>query len=400
MTNDKKPDPPGRTLDTNDNDNDNDDNNNTNNNVGLNNSDSNSGISFSSNSASNGNNNNDNNNDNNNNNAPLQKFSPVRGHMDDAGNFEFANDTHNANTPIAIASLVSTIDDNDLGVEINLSRSNSKDSKNSHGSKGSHNDLITTRSHTRNLPVPSKSDDDDYIEEMEEGKAMLPRNHNHTKKGISSDTITTSTTTPAILYSDPMNNPTAPLTTYHHNHHHNHNNHRGTINLNDRDLAYNLDQYNQNVEMSPALRRRLRDFTFAQRKRRERYGEQNPWGIIGLYDHLTGIRTDVEWAEDAAWRRENDQPYLSWQDFEDAKDTGFNQPFFTYFTMLVCTVCLVVSIGLNGWTVQPMTENPMIGPSAAVLLQMGAKDTSLIVYDNEWYRLLTSMVRVVKHLFL
>ncbi len=154
------------------------------------------------------------------------------------------------------------------------------------------------------------------------------------------------------------------------------------------------EDYEENLaDMSPALKRRLRDFRFAQRKRREMYGEQNPWGIIGLYDHLTGIRTDIEWAEDAAWRRENDQPYLSWQDFEDAKDTGFNQPFFTYFTMLVCTVCLVISIGLNGWKVEKLTINPMIGPSAEVLVQMGAKKTNLIVNDGEWFRIFTSMVR-------
>lgn len=145
-------------------------------------------------------------------------------------------------------------------------------------------------------------------------------------------------------------------------------------------------------DMSPALKRRLRDFRFAQRKRRERYGVQSPWGIIGLYDHLTGIRTDIEWAEDAAWRRENDQPYLSWQDFEEAKDTGFNQPFFTYFTMLVCTICLVISIGLNGWTVDSITNNPMIGPNARVLILMGAKYTPSIVNDNEWYRIFTAMV--------
>jgi len=144
-------------------------------------------------------------------------------------------------------------------------------------------------------------------------------------------------------------------------------------------------------DMSPALKRRLRDFRFAQKKRREKYGEHTPWGIIGLYDHLSGIRTDIEWAEDAAWRRENDQPYLSWQDFEDAKDTGYNQPFFTYFIMLVCTVCLIVSIGLNGWTIEPLTQNPMIGPSAQVLIQMGAKQTSLIVNDGEWYRVFTPM---------
>jgi hypothetical protein len=74
-------------------------------------------------------------------------------------------------------------------------------------------------------------------------------------------------------------------------------------------------------KMTPALKRRLRDFSFAQQKRRETYGEKNPWGIIGLYDHLTGIRTDIEWAEDAAWRREHNEPYLSWSDFEGAKDT-------------------------------------------------------------------------------
>merc|ERR1712038_871569 len=145
---------------------------------------------------------------------------------------------------------------------------------------------------------------------------------------------------------------------------------------------------------APLLERRLRDFRFAQKKRREKYGKERPWGIIGLYDHLTGIRTDVEWAEDAAWRRDNNEPYLSWADFENAKDTGFNQPFFTYIIMLVCTVCLVVSIGLNGWKFAPLNVNPMIGPSAETLIKMGAKQTSLIVGDKDgeaipkqWYRL-------------
>jgi membrane associated rhomboid family serine protease len=144
-------------------------------------------------------------------------------------------------------------------------------------------------------------------------------------------------------------------------------------------------------ELSPALKRRLRDFNFAQKKRREVYGERQPWGIIGLYDHLSGIRTDIEWAEDAAWRREHGEPYLSWQDFENAKDSGLNQPFFTYIIMTVCTICLIISIGVNGWRVEPLTVNPMIGPSAQSLIDMGAKKTSLIVNDSEWYRLFTPM---------
>ena len=60
--------------------------------------------------------------------------------------------------------------------------------------------------------------------------------------------------------------------------------------------------------MAPALARRIRDFQFAQEKRRKKYGHEKPWGILGLYDHLTGIRVDIEWAEDGAWRRANGQP--------------------------------------------------------------------------------------------
>ena len=63
--------------------------------------------------------------------------------------------------------------------------------------------------------------------------------------------------------------------------------------------------------MAPALARRIRDFSFAQDKRRRTYGEERPWGILGLYDHLAAIRVDVAWAEDAAWRRANGEPYMS-----------------------------------------------------------------------------------------
>ncbi len=60
--------------------------------------------------------------------------------------------------------------------------------------------------------------------------------------------------------------------------------------------------------MAPALARRIRDFQFAQEKRRKKYGDERPWGILGLYEHLAAIRADVEWAEDAACRRANGEP--------------------------------------------------------------------------------------------
>jgi len=145
-------------------------------------------------------------------------------------------------------------------------------------------------------------------------------------------------------------------------------------------------------DLSPALEQRLRDFEFAQRKRRETYGNERPWGILGLYDHLAGIRLDVEWAEDAAWRRTHKEPYLSWSDFQQTRDKGFNRPFFTYILLVVCTAVLIASYGLNGWKVEPLNINPMVGPSAETLIRMGAKQTSLIVNQGEWYRLFSPMV--------
>ena len=73
---------------------------------------------------------------------------------------------------------------------------------------------------------------------------------------------------------------------------------------------------------APALARRLRDFQFAREKRRRKYGNSKLWGILGLYDHLSGVKLDVEWAEDAAWRRTNKQPYLKWADYESMKNDG------------------------------------------------------------------------------
>lgn len=146
------------------------------------------------------------------------------------------------------------------------------------------------------------------------------------------------------------------------------------------------------LTISPSLERRLRDFRFAQNKRRDRYGDERPWGILGLYDHLLGVRIDVEWSEDAAWRREHGEPYLSWADFEESRNSGFNRPWFTYFILVVCTGVLIASIGVNGWKIEPMSVNPMIGPSAETLVKMGAKQTTLIVVGGEWYRLFSPMV--------
>lgn len=62
--------------------------------------------------------------------------------------------------------------------------------------------------------------------------------------------------------------------------------------------------------MVPSLARRLRDFEFAQKKRKKEKGISRKWGLLALYDFLAAVREDVEWAEDASWRRENCLPYV------------------------------------------------------------------------------------------
>ena len=46
---------------------------------------------------------------------------------------------------------------------------------------------------------------------------------------------------------------------------------------------------------------------------------------------------------------------------------------------------------MNGWRIEELTKNPMIGPSGQTLLDMGAKQSSLIVNQGEWFRIFAPM---------
>ena len=156
------------------------------------------------------------------------------------------------------------------------------------------------------------------------------------------------------------------------------------------ELVNSLDDKSGNI--SPELERRVRDFRFAQNKRREKHGDQRTWGIFGLYAHLSDIRADLEWAEDAAWRRHHNAPYLSWTDFEKSRDAGMvNRPFFTYFMLVFCTIMMLVTFAENDWKIEPMNVNPLVGPSPEALIDVGARNSSLIVNEGQWYRLLSPM---------
>lgn len=84
--------------------------------------------------------------------------------------------------------------------------------------------------------------------------------------------------------------------------------------------------------------------------------------------------------------------YLSWADFDASKKKGSNRPFFTYLLLFICTIVMIASIAMNEWSFEPLDQNPMIGPSAETLLKMGAKDSYLIVNENDAWRLLSSTV--------
>jgi len=52
---------------------------------------------------------------------------------------------------------------------------------------------------------------------------------------------------------------------------------------------------------------------------------------------------------------------------------------------------MFVELGKNGWTIEELSKNPMIGPSADTLISLGAKSTTNIVNDQQYYRLFTPM---------
>ncbi|GMH87879.1 hypothetical protein TL16_g10991, partial [Triparma laevis f. inornata] len=145
-----------------------------------------------------------------------------------------------------------------------------------------------------------------------------------------------------------------------------------------------------------ALTRRLRDFNYAQHKRSSLYRNREtptPLGIFGLYDYLSGVRRDVEWAEDAAFRRNNHLPYLTWKDHESGSTETSCATFsyFTYSLIAACCALMVWEFQVNDWVIESMSVNPMLGVSQNTLIYCGARVTNLIVNEGQGYRLLSAM---------
>ena len=160
-----------------------------------------------------------------------------------------------------------------------------------------------------------------------------------------------------------------------------------------QDLIQVLSQESTSTHLvDPELERRVLDFRLAQQKRRQKYGDsQATGGIFGLYHHLAQTRMDLEWAQDAAWRRQHQAPYLSWGDYVEARPKVV-RPYFTWVLIGVCAIMMIVEFALNDWKVEPLSVNPLIGPSAEALVRAGARETSKIVVEGQWFRLFTPLV--------
>jgi membrane associated rhomboid family serine protease len=138
------------------------------------------------------------------------------------------------------------------------------------------------------------------------------------------------------------------------------------------------------------LKRRIKDFRFAQSQRRKRYSYR-PYGIIGLFVNLSDTRADLHWAEDAAWRRTEHMPYVRWKDYEKARQHGMNRCYFTYAMLLVCTVMMLIAFHWNHWKIEPLSVNPLVGPKPEILLLLGALQMREMVKTGSWYRLVTAV---------
>ncbi len=126
-------------------------------------------------------------------------------------------------------------------------------------------------------------------------------------------------------------------------------------------------------------------FEFAQAERlRKPYAA--PYFIMNLFSHLSNVRSDLEWAQDAAYRRQTGEPYVSWADYF-AKDRF--HPWFTYVMMVIISFTMVWAFYENDWKAEPMRANPSFGPGQDVLLKLGALKGQLLVEEGKWWLLVT-----------
>lgn len=65
----------------------------------------------------------------------------------------------------------------------------------------------------------------------------------------------------------------------------------------------------------------------------------------------------------------------------------------TTFSTFVCVAQICIMIAMCTWDgMAPQSQNPMYGPPATTMVRFGAKDTSLILYRGQWWRLFSPIM--------
>ena len=158
----------------------------------------------------------------------------------------------------------------------------------------------------------------------------------------------------------------------------------------DRTISRQIQQQQQQQQQhlnDPTVALFFKFFAFAQAERLKK-PHTLPYFIIGLFVNLSDIRSDLEWAQDAAYRRQAGKPYISWTDYF-AKER--QKPWFTWMMLVVVTITMIWSFFENGWNMEPLRTNPMMGPSVEVLLKIGALKGQVLIEENKWWLLITPM---------
>ncbi|KAL3937484.1 MAG: hypothetical protein SGBAC_007421 [Bacillariaceae sp.] len=153
-----------------------------------------------------------------------------------------------------------------------------------------------------------------------------------------------------------------------------------------------LDALRANGEpnLDPRLGRRARDFQFAQSERARKTKSDSWFTSFDLFNHLACVRADIQWAEDAAWRRENNEPYVSWEDYEQKrKQKNWKHPYLVYLILICHFFAMMYQFHLGGWTVEPFKENVLIGPPGS-RLEAGGMNAKEMIVKGSWWRLVSA----------
>lgn len=139
------------------------------------------------------------------------------------------------------------------------------------------------------------------------------------------------------------------------------------------------------------MHQRVNDF-YQARDFRRKFGEGLPRSGFGLFRYLVDLKIDIDWTKECAFRRKEGQPIVSWSEHDrQQKEKWFHLPLLTCTLVVLSAIMMACELIKNDWQVEPFSVNPMLGPSAKVLIDMGALVTLKITDDGEYERIIGSL---------